>query len=331
MEIALSARVAQEQQRIAVGRELRRAFLFRRVRHLPGFAEFGVHHPEIAARDEGDFEAVVGERGLRRLGEHAPLNGSGRRVAGEGDVDLGRRPARSRRPAVEVEEVAKHDRAAVAADARHHHEVVGELRQHSGRAVAERVLDQVPGRAVLPDEIEARAVRLPQRRTIRRLRLEHRGECRRRFGRIEIGQPDLRRLRAVVALPPPLFSLAAEEQFLAVGGELAVGAVGVEDHGFGTAFVRRDSEEPSRCPAVPTVIAPAGNEQRLAVRIPVFEAVAVGVERQLRGRPAGRGHGVDLIRAFAVADERDRLAVRGKQRRPIAGWMRRQRRCGSAR
>jgi len=77
---------------------------------------------------------------------------------------------------------------------------------------------------------------------------------------------------------------------------------------FGAAFVARGDEHAFGGDA--EVVAPAGEQDTLAVRGPAFGRVAFGMETDLGGFAAGGGHDEEVRFAEAVRGEGDLLAVR---------------------
>src|SRR5205823_7875275 len=99
--------------------------------------------------------------------------------------------------------------------------VLLEFRERLAGFGGEIVDTQIRALGMFADVIEAFAVGLPERPAAAEFLMENFAE---RF-LVAIVEPDLRDARALVALAPPAFAFAREEQFLAVGGQRAVGTV----------------------------------------------------------------------------------------------------------
>src|SRR5262249_33424148 len=124
---------------------------------------------------------------------------------------------------------------------------------------------------------------------------------------VEVADPHLAGLRALVALAPPRFALAREQQPLAIGRECPTGTVVIKEKLLGGTLAAGDSEEAIGMP--PAVIAAGLDEQRLAVGRPLLQGVTGRVEGELFRRSAGGGYHVDLPRTVAIADKGDLLAI----------------------
>src|SRR5262249_26482248 len=138
-----------------------------------------------------------------------------------------------------VEEMTEDDQRPVARDGRKDDGILLELREDLVRLRLEAMEVQVGAARVLADVVEPAAVRLPHRPAATEVPVQDLGE---RAG-VEIVQPNLGDARALIALTPPAFAFAREEQLLAVGGEGAGVAIVVEDKLLGRTVLAADGEE----------------------------------------------------------------------------------------
>src|SRR5262249_44791930 len=135
--------------------------------------------------------------------------------------------------AVEVEQLAEDDGRAVAGDAGEDDRVALEARQLPRRVDFQVVLPEVAGAALGADVKERLAVGPPHRPAAAAVLAEDLGEGL----LVELVEPDLAGLRALVALAPPGLAFAREEQPFTVGRQGTAGAVVVKEYLLGDPFI----------------------------------------------------------------------------------------------
>ena len=158
------------------------------------------------------------------------------RICGGFDGDFGRFLV-TEMPAIEIEAHAEGKRLAITRDRGENDEVFFETRDRGVLAAGEIVLPEV----AVADEVEAFAIRLPQRPTVLVFIADDLLEAAIRA----IEEPDLPRTRAFEALSPPrLRTFTHEEQFLTVRRQYAVESVVIKKHALGVALVCVDDRMP---------------------------------------------------------------------------------------